>query len=88
MRIAGNPCEFIKYLAALDSKDVRHAGDLEHVSYLWELLNIDVVEDDLAIMLGDCFLHNRFQDLAGSAPRGGALEDDRDLAIHDSIPVF
>jgi hypothetical protein len=67
---------------------MRNAGYLEHLADLGELLDVNIVENYLAIMLIDLFLHKGLEYLAGTTPRCRALEDNRDLAINDLIPLL
>lgn len=80
--------ELVLDLACQDSKDVRDAGDFKHFADLWELLNVDVVESNLAIMLGHCFLHQRLESYARTAPGSWALKHYWVLCINDLIPLF
>lgn len=66
---------------------MRDAGNLEHLSNLWELLNIDIVEHNFASVITDLFLHEGLEDLAWTAPGRGALENYRDLAVNNLIPL-
>lgn len=66
---------------------MRDAGNLKHLSNLWELFNIDIVEHDFASMVADLFLHEGLEDLARTAPGSGALEYYRDLAVNNLIPL-
>ena len=66
---------------------MRDAGHLQHLSNLWELLNVDIVEHDFAAVVADLFLHEWLEHLARTAPGSGTLEYYRDLAVNNLIPL-
>jgi hypothetical protein len=68
MLITGYTLEFVNDFTSLDREDMWNAGNLKHFADLWELLNIDIIENDLAAMLVDFLLHKWFEDLARTAP--------------------
>lgn len=80
--------ELVDDLAPLECEDVGNARDLQHFSYLSELFNVDVVKLDLAFKSAHCFLHRGLQDLAGTAPSGGALDDDWLVAVQNLVPLL
>lgn len=66
---------------------MRDAGHLQHLSNLWELLNVDIVEHDFVAVVADLFLHEGLEHLARTAPGSGTLEYYRDLAVNNLIPL-
>ena len=86
--IASYSLKFVDNFTPFDCEHMRDTWDLEHLCDLLELFDINIVENNLAIMLIDFFLHEWLEDLAGTAPGCRALKDDGDFAINDLIPLL